>query len=77
MYLRINLWDALKGIVCKDAMTQVVYVLLMKGELLGSGLSAPVYDCDICVVVSDQPEDIGWGLYKEQDGINSLVSQIM
>lgn len=61
----------------KDAMTHV-YALQMKGrggfqmplisdsvvELLGSGLNLQVYDCDIFVVVSDEPEDIGWELYK-------------
>lgn len=75
-------------IVCKDGVTQVVCVPLMKGggglhemslisdsalKLLGSGLSVRICDCDISVVLSDEPEDIGWELYKEQHNINSLL----
>lgn len=42
-------------------------------ELLGSGLSVEVYDCDIFAVLSDHPEDIGWASHKEQHCINSLL----
>ncbi len=66
--LRINLWDALKGSCAKTTWQELFMFCRWRADedfqvmclisdsalkLLGSGVSAQVYDCDIFVVVSD------------------------